>query len=228
MRSIFLSLAALTLIAGPAAGAGAQTTKARAMATTSAVPVAQLVNRVDIPYQRFTLPNGLRVLVHEDRKAPIVAVSVWYNVGSKDEPKGKTGFAHLFEHLMFKATRNLVPEQVDRLTEDVGGYNNASTGDDYTNYFEVVPANHLQRLLFAEADRMARAFLAAGFAWREPGCSLCVAANGETVPPGARSVSTSNRNFVGRQGTGARTHLASPAMAAAAALAGAITDPRRA
>ncbi|RYJ00958.1 MAG: 3-isopropylmalate dehydratase large subunit, partial [Acetobacteraceae bacterium] len=79
----------------------------------------------------------------------------------------------------------------------------------------------------AEAEGLHREFLAAGFEWREPGCSLCVAANGETVPPGARSVSTSNRNFVGRQGTGARTHLASPAMAAAAALAGAITDPRR-
>ena len=79
----------------------------------------------------------------------------------------------------------------------------------------------------AEAEGLHRAFLAAGFEWREPGCSLCVAANGETVPPGARSVSTSNRNFVGRQGTGSRTHLASPAMAAAAALAGEITDLRR-
>lgn len=78
----------------------------------------------------------------------------------------------------------------------------------------------------AEAEGLHRRFLAAGFAWREPGCSLCVAANGEAVPAGARSVSTSNRNFVGRQGTGARTHLASPAMAAAAALAGAITDVR--
>jgi 3-isopropylmalate/(R)-2-methylmalate dehydratase large subunit len=78
----------------------------------------------------------------------------------------------------------------------------------------------------AEAEGLHRRFLAAGFEWREPGCSLCVAANGEAVPAGARSVSTSNRNFVGRQGTGARTHLASPAMAAAAALAGAITDVR--
>lgn len=78
----------------------------------------------------------------------------------------------------------------------------------------------------AEAAGLDRAFLAAGFEWREPGCSLCVAANGEVVPPGARSVATSNRNFVGRQGTGSRTHLASPAMAAAAALAGAITDVR--
>ena len=84
-----------------------------------------------------------------------VSVQVWYNVGSKDDPKGRSGFAHMFEHLMFKATRNLVSEQMDRLTEDVGGYNNASTDDDYTNYYEVVPANHLQRLLFAEADRMA-------------------------------------------------------------------------
>ncbi len=79
----------------------------------------------------------------------------------------------------------------------------------------------------AEAEGLDGLFRAAGFAWREPGCSLCVAANGERVPPGARAVSTSNRNFVGRQGPGARTHLASPAMAAAAALAGAITDVRR-
>ncbi len=79
----------------------------------------------------------------------------------------------------------------------------------------------------AEAEGLDRLFRAAGFAWREPGCSMCVAANGERVPPGARAVSTSNRNFVGRQGPGARTHLASPAMAAAAAVSGAITDVRR-
>jgi 3-isopropylmalate/(R)-2-methylmalate dehydratase large subunit len=78
----------------------------------------------------------------------------------------------------------------------------------------------------AEAEGLDRVFTEAGFAWREPGCSLCVAANGEAVPPGARCVSTSNRNFVGRQGRGARTHLASPAMAAAAAVAGRIVDVR--
>ena len=78
----------------------------------------------------------------------------------------------------------------------------------------------------AEAEGLDRVFTEAGFAWREPGCSMCVAANGERVGPGQRSVSTSNRNFVGRQGPQARTHLASPAMAAAAALAGAITDVR--
>ena len=156
MRSIFLSLAALTLIAGPAAGAGAQTTKARAMATTSAVPVAQLVNRVDIPYQRFTLPNGLRVLVHEDRKAPIVAVSVWYNVGSKDEPKGKTGFAHLFEHLMFNGSENAPGDFFDPLRTIGATDLNGTTWFDRTNYFETVPTPALERALFLEADRMGR------------------------------------------------------------------------
>ncbi|MEI6203987.1 MAG: aconitase family protein, partial [Enhydrobacter sp.] len=79
----------------------------------------------------------------------------------------------------------------------------------------------------AEAEGLDRVFLDAGFEWREPGCSMCLASNGERVPPGKRSVSTSNRNFVGRQGPGARTHLASPAMAAAAAIKGAIADVRK-
>ncbi|WP_445193705.1 M16 family metallopeptidase [Sphingomonas sp. Tas61C01] len=108
-----------------------------------------------IAYTERTLANGLRVFALRDTKTSNVAIQVWYDVGSKDDPKGRSGFAHMFEHLMFKASRNLVPEQMDRLTEDVGGNNNASTNDDYTNYYEVVPANHLQRLLFAEADRMA-------------------------------------------------------------------------
>jgi predicted Zn-dependent peptidase len=77
---------------------------ARSLPMSPAAPVTELIRRVDIPYQEFTLANGLRVLVHEDRKAPVVAVSVWYNVGSKDEPKGKTGFAHLFEHIMFNGS----------------------------------------------------------------------------------------------------------------------------
>ncbi|WP_174287202.1 pitrilysin family protein [Sphingomonas bacterium] len=108
-----------------------------------------------IAFTEHTLANGLRVYAIRDTTTPNVAIQVWYDVGSKDDPKGRSGFAHMFEHLMFKATRNLVSEQMDRLTEDVGGYNNASTDDDYTDYFEVVPANHLERLLFAEADRMA-------------------------------------------------------------------------
>ncbi|HEU0067334.1 MAG TPA: pitrilysin family protein [Sphingomonas sp.] len=119
-----------------------------------AVPASGAAVR-PIAFTERTLANGLRVYAIRDTTTPNVAIQVWYDVGSKDDPAGRSGFAHMFEHLMFKATRNLVPEQMDRLTEDVGGYNNASTGDDYTNYYEVVPANHLERLLFAEADRMA-------------------------------------------------------------------------
>jgi zinc protease len=127
--------------------------QAGAPPAAAAAPAAGAVQ--PIAFTTHTLPNGLRVYALRDTATPNVSVQVWYDVGSKDDPKGRSGFAHMFEHLMFKATRNLVPEQMDRLTEDVGGYNNASTGDDYTNYYELVPANHLQRLLFAEADRMA-------------------------------------------------------------------------
>ncbi|HSI16955.1 MAG TPA: pitrilysin family protein [Sphingomonas sp.] len=107
-----------------------------------------------IAFTERTLPNGLRVYAIRDTGTANVSVQVWYDVGSKNDPVGRSGFAHMFEHLMFKASRNLAAEQMDRLTEDVGGNNNASTNDDYTEYHEVIPANHLQRLLFAEADRM--------------------------------------------------------------------------
>ena len=90
----------------------------------------------------------------EDHASPTVTVQVWYHVGSKDDPAGRSGFAHLFEHLMFKSTKHMHAEQMDRLTEDVGGANNASTGDDVTNYYEVVPANYLRTLLWAEAERL--------------------------------------------------------------------------
>src|SRR5215204_1440845 len=101
-----------------------------------------------------TLPNGLRVVSLQENSSPTVSIHVWYNVGSKDDPEGRSGFAHMFEHMMFKSTRNMKSEMFDRLTEDVGGYNNASTFDDYTNYYEVVPSNYLQTLLWAESDRM--------------------------------------------------------------------------
>lgn len=107
-----------------------------------------------LAYTERVLANGLRVYAIRDTSTANVSVHVWYDVGSKDDPKDRSGFAHLFEHLMFKATRNLPAETFDRLTEDVGGFNNASTNDDYTNYFETVPANHLERILFAEAERM--------------------------------------------------------------------------
>lgn len=118
------------------------------------VPVAELVKQVDIPYQSFTLDNGLRVIVHTDRKAPVVAVSVWYHIGSKDEPTGKTGFAHLFEHLMFNGSEN-ANEDFFKPLESVGATDvNGTTWFDRTNYFETVPTGALDLALFLESDRM--------------------------------------------------------------------------
>lgn len=128
------------------------------LALTAATVGATAADPLSIPpiaFKQRTLANGLQVIGIEDHTSPTVAVQVWYHVGSKDDPAGRSGFAHLFEHLMFKATKHLKAEQFDRLTEDVGGHNNASTNDDFTNYFEAVPSNHLQRLLWAEAERMA-------------------------------------------------------------------------
>ncbi|RPH93497.1 MAG: insulinase family protein, partial [Lysobacterales bacterium] len=109
---------------------------------------------VEIPFEKFTLDNGLRVIVHEDRKAPIVAVGVWYHVGSKDEPEGRTGFAHLFEHLMFEGSENF-DEDITRPLEAVGATSfNGTTWLDRTNYFENVPTPALELALWLESDRM--------------------------------------------------------------------------
>ncbi|MEO9088859.1 MAG: insulinase family protein, partial [Rhodanobacter sp.] len=126
------------------------------LAVTAIAPVARAADLAipPIPYQQRTLSNGLQVISAEVHASPNVAVQMWYHVGSKDDPQGRSGFAHLFEHLMFKSTRHMRAEQMDRLTEDVGGANNASTGDDVTNYFEIVPSNHLRTLLWAEAERL--------------------------------------------------------------------------
>src|SRR6476646_10585262 len=118
------------------------------------VPIATLVKQVSIPHTTFKLKNGLTVIVHEDHKAPVAAVTVWYNVGSKDEPKGKTGFAHLFEHLMFNGSENL-PGDFFTYLQQVGGTDyNGQTGNDRTRYFETVPAGALERSMFMESDRM--------------------------------------------------------------------------
>ena len=111
--------------------------------------------RVDpIKMKQRSLPNGMRIVTVQDNSTPTVSVHVWYDVGGKNDPPGRSGFAHMFEHMMFKATKNMPDEKMDRLTEDVGGFNNASTWPDYTNYYEVVPSNHLEPLLWAESDRM--------------------------------------------------------------------------
>ncbi len=119
------------------------------------LPTAAAIVLAPLSFTDRTLPNGLRVLLVEDHRVPSVAINVGYRVGGKDDPPGRSGFAHLFEHLMFKGTANTKSETMDRLTEDVGGYNNAFTAEDITNYYEVVPANYLETLLWAEADRLA-------------------------------------------------------------------------
>src|SRR4051794_21909219 len=148
MRSIAFAstlLASLSLIAVAANAAPAPVAPA---------PVSALVRAVDIPYQEFTLPNGLRVIVHEDHKAPIVAVNLWYHVGSKDEPAGRTGFAHLFEHLMFNGSENHKGEFFEPF-ELVGATDqNGTTNSDRTNYFENVPTTALDVALWMESDRM--------------------------------------------------------------------------
>jgi zinc protease len=108
----------------------------------------------DIKYEKFTLPNGLRVLVHEDHKIPIVAVNVWYHVGSKDEEPGKTGFAHLFEHLMFNGTENYNDEYFGPFQQVGATDMNGTTNNDRTNYFENVPTPALDLALWMESDRM--------------------------------------------------------------------------
>ena len=131
---------------------GVSAAAVRAKATATHAPDAPGVP--PIPYKERRLANGLRVLTVLDQTTPNATVQVWYGVGAKDDPKGRSGFAHLFEHMMFKATRDMPAEHMDRLTEDVGGENNASTAEDYTDYYELVPANHLKVLLWAEAERM--------------------------------------------------------------------------
>ncbi|HEX9947786.1 MAG TPA: pitrilysin family protein [Allosphingosinicella sp.] len=136
------------------APAAAAMSEAAPAAAAGPAPVAQLVRQIDIPYEQFTLDNGLRVVVHEDRKAPVVAISIWYNVGSKDEPKGRTGFAHLFEHLMFNGSENAPGDYFEPLREIGATDFNGTTWFDRTNYFQTVPKPALERGLFLEADRM--------------------------------------------------------------------------
>ncbi|MDQ3557425.1 MAG: insulinase family protein [Gemmatimonadota bacterium] len=109
---------------------------------------------VDVPHAVFTLPNGLRVIVNEDRSTPVVAVNVWYHVGSGYEQPGRTGFAHLFEHILFEGSKNVPEGDFDNLLEAAGAVNNGSTNPDRTNYYEILPSNALELALWLEADRM--------------------------------------------------------------------------
>jgi hypothetical protein len=153
MKSFLMYCSAAT-IALAAASTPVAAQQAAPAATAKPVPVAELVKRVDIPFEEFTLKNGLRVIVHTDRKAPIVAVSTWYDVGSKHEPQGKTGFAHLFEHLMFNGSENAPGDFFEPLKQVGATDFNGTTSFDRTNYFETVPRPALDRALFLESDRM--------------------------------------------------------------------------
>ncbi|MFN0215336.1 MAG: M16 family metallopeptidase [Saprospiraceae bacterium] len=111
-------------------------------------------NSIDVPFRKFVLPNGLRLIVHEDHKAPIVAVNVWYHVGSKNEKPGKSGFAHLFEHLMFNGSEHYNTDYFQAL-EAIGGTDlNGTTNEDRTNYFQNIPVGALDQVLWLESDRM--------------------------------------------------------------------------
>src|SRR5882672_5312495 len=109
---------------------------------------------IKIPFVSYALANGLTVILAPDHSTPTVAVTVWYHVGSKNETIGRTGFAHLFEHVMFTGSGHVPYGTHDRLTEGVGGSNNGTTSNDRTTYFETVPANYLEDALWLESDRM--------------------------------------------------------------------------
>src|SRR6187402_3897711 len=139
-------------------------TKAAQRPASTAPPVTQPARRpsppatrpatLAVPFTQFTLPNGLRVILHEDHSVPLVSVNMWYHVGSAREKTGRTGFAHLFEHLMFMGSGHAPYGEFDSQLESVGGGNNASTANDRTNYYIDVPANALELALFLESDRM--------------------------------------------------------------------------
>ena len=123
----------------------------------SSVPLAAqspAPRRLEVPYRQVTLANGLTVILHRDASVPVVSVNVWYHVGSANERPGRTGFAHLFEHLMFEGSKNVPEGAFDTLLESAGGDNNGSTNNDRTNYYEDLPANALELALYLESDRM--------------------------------------------------------------------------
>ncbi len=119
-----------------------------------AAPLAHAEGGGMLPYRMFKLENGLTVIVHEDRSNPIVGVHVEYDVGSKDEKPGRTGFAHLFEHLMFEGSEHVPKGEGDRLVDAAGGEANGGTSEDSTQYWEQVPSNALEQMLYVESDRM--------------------------------------------------------------------------
>ncbi|HEX8320954.1 pitrilysin family protein [Longimicrobium sp.] len=145
-RTILLSTAAAALALGLAAPAAAQPATAPRTVT--------IANPVPLTVETYRLANGLNVVLSRDTSVPVVAVNVWYHVGSGNEVAGRTGFAHLFEHMMFQGSANVGDDQHFKLISEAGGTLNGTTNADRTNYFEAVPSNFLERVLWQEADRM--------------------------------------------------------------------------
>jgi len=149
--------AALGALAGALLGApalGAQVSVAPAAAAPNAQPGTPPNTVPALAVVKYALPNGLEVVLHEDHSAPVVAVNTYYKVGSGDERPGRTGFAHLFEHVMFTGSEHVAPGEFDRLLEAAGAKNNGSTTEDRTNYYEAMPSNALALALWLDSDRM--------------------------------------------------------------------------
>ena len=148
MTRLTRNMTALALAIVPALGAQ------DAPKPSALTPVPKTKNQINIPFEKYVLPNGLTVILSQDKSAPTVAVNVAYHVGSKNEVLGRTGFAHLFEHVMFTGSGHVPYGLHDRLTEGVGGGNNGGTNTDMTFYYETIPANYLETAIWLEADRM--------------------------------------------------------------------------
>jgi len=125
-----------------------------ALSLGAALSATAVAAPLKVPYQTFTLDNGLKVILHEDHSVPVLSVNTWYRVGSGDEKPGRTGFAHLFEHIMFMGSRHVPTGDFDRLLEAAGANNNGSTTEDRTNYYEDGPSNALPLMLWLDSDRM--------------------------------------------------------------------------
>ena len=141
------ALLAMAAVGALAIAAPVQAAPGAAAAQLSVPPIA---------FKERTLANGLKLIAIRDTSTPNVAVSVWYEVGSKHDPEGRSGFSHLFEHILSRKTRNMPYNMINKLTEDVGGARNASNWYDRTNYYEIVPAQYLKTMLWSHAERMAR------------------------------------------------------------------------
>ena len=151
MKTLHLGLMAIVVMA---ALAGCQ----RAEETSKEAPAgdgkAHAVSTLEVPVRYHKLDNGLKVVLSQDSTTPVVTVAVYYNIGFRIEPRDRTGFAHLFEHMMFQGSQNLGKMEFIKLVQRNGGVLNGSTRFDFTNYFEIVPAHKLETMLWAEADRM--------------------------------------------------------------------------